>query len=68
MVTFHSLCHFSIEQEETRLSRVKKAASRLIGRPVPDLQAHFEVKAVKSLEAIQCDPTRSLCMELQAIT
>ena len=29
VVTFHSLCHFSIEQEETRLSKVKKAASRL---------------------------------------
>ena len=31
-----------------------QTASRLIGRPVPDLQAHFEAKAIKRLEAIHC--------------
>ena len=37
-------------------------------KPVPDLQAHFEAKAVKRLEAIHRDPTHPLCTELQAHT
>ena len=70
MVAFNSLCHFASlkEQDKTRLFRITKTASRLIGRPVADLQAHFEVKAIKRLEAIQCDPTRPLNKELQAHT
>ena len=66
----NSLCHFSSlnEQDKARLSKITKTASRLIGRPVPDLQAHLEEKAVKCLEAIHCDPTYPLCKELQAHT
>ena len=70
VVTFNSLCHFGglKEQDKARLSKITKTASRLIGRPVPDLQAHFEAKAVKRLEAIHRDPTHPLCTELQAHT
>ena len=59
LVTFNSLCHFGSpkEQDKVRLSEVTKTASRLIGGPVMDLQEHFEAKAVKCLEAIQCDST-----------
>ena len=69
-VTFNSLCHFGglKEQDKARLSKITKTASRLIGRPVPDLQALFEAKAVKRLEAIHRDPTHPLCTELQAHT
>ena len=50
VVTFNSLCHFGglKEQDKARLSKITKTASRLIGRPVPDLQALFEAKAVWS--------------------
>ena len=72
VVTFNSLCHFGglKEQDKARLSKITaaKTASRLIGRPVPDLQALFEAKAVKRLEAIHRDPTHPLCTELQAHT
>ena len=70
VVTFNSLCHFGglKEQDKARLSKITKTASRLIGRPIPDLQAHFEVKAVKRLEVIHRDPTHPLCTELQAHT
>ena len=70
VVTFNSLCHFGglKEQDKARLSKITKTASRLIGRPVPDLQAHVEEKAVKRLEAIHHDPTHPLCTELQAHT
>ena len=39
VVTFSSLCHFGglKEQDKARLSKITKTASRLIGRPVPDL-------------------------------
>lgn len=47
---------------------MSKIASRLISRPVPDLQTHFQVKAFKDVEAIKCDLTHPLCKELQAIT
>ena len=69
-VTFNSLCHFGSlkEQDKARLSKITKTATRLIGRPVPHLQAHFEAKAVKRLEAIHRDPTHPLCTELQAHT
>ena len=69
-VTFNSLCHFGslIEQDKARLFKVTKTASRLNDRPVMDLQAHFEAKAVKCLEGIQCDPTHPLNKELQAYT
>ena len=58
VATFNSLCHFGglKGQDKARLSKIIKTASRLIGRPVPDLQAHFEAKAVKRLEAIHRDP------------
>ena len=70
VVTFNSPCHFSSlkEQDKARLSKVintakvTSTASRLIGRPVPDLQTHFEAKAAKRLEAIQCDPLISHAM------
>ena len=54
VVTSNSLCHFGSlkEQDEARLSKITNTASRLIGRPVPDLQAHFEAKAIKRLEAM----------------
>ena len=70
VVTFNSLCHFGglKEQDKARLSKITKTASRLIVRPVPDLQAHFGAKAVKRLEAIHRDPTHPLCTELQAHT
>ena len=70
VVTFNSLCHFGglKEQDTARLSKITKTASRLTGRPVPDIQAHFEAKAVKRLEAIHRDPTHPLCTELQAHT
>ena len=70
VVTFNSLCHFGSlkEQDKARLSKITKTASRLTGRPVPDLQAHFEAKAVKRLDAIHRDPTHPLCTELQAHT
>ena len=70
VVTFNNLCHFGglKEQDKARLSKITKTASRLIGRPVPDLQAHFEAKAVKRLEAIHRDPTHPLWPELQAHT
>ena len=57
LVTFNSLCQFgSLEEHDmARLSKVTKTASRLIGRPAMDFQAHFEAKAVKGPEAIQCD-------------
>ena len=44
VVTFNSLCHFGglKEEDKARLSKITKTASRLIGRLVPDLQAHFE--------------------------
>ena len=59
VVTFNSLCQFgSLEEHDmARLSKVTKTASGLIGRPVKDLQEHFEAKSVKCLEAIQCDST-----------
>ena len=62
VVTFDSLCHFGSlkEQDKARLSKITNTASRLIGRPVPDLQAHFGAKAVKRLEAIHRDPTHPL--------
>ena len=53
-------------QDSPRSPRL--TATRLIGRPVPDLQAHFEEKAVKRLEAIHRDPMHPLCAELQAHT
>ena len=67
VVTFNSLCHFGSlkEQDKARLSKVTKTASRLIGRPVMDLQAHFKAKSVKHLEANQCHPTQLLCKKLQ---
>ena len=70
VVTFNSFCHFGSlkEQYKARLSKVTKNASRLIGTPVTDLQAHFEAKAAERLEAIQCDPTHPLCKELKAHT
>jgi hypothetical protein len=70
VVTFNSLCHFGslAEQDKARLSRVTKTASRLIGTPVPNLQALFEAKAVKRLEAIRRDPAHPLCEELLAHT
>ena len=46
----------------TNTAKVTSTASRLIGRPVPDLQTHFEAKAAKRLEAIQCDPLISHAM------
>ena len=62
MVTLNGFCHFGSlkEQDKARLPKATKTASRLIGRPVMNLQAHFEGKAVKCLEAIQCDPTHLL--------
>ena len=70
VVTFNSLCYFGglKEQDKARLSKITKTASRLIGRPVPDIQAHFEAKVLKRLEAILRDPTHPLCTELQAHT
>ena len=55
MVTLNGFCHFGSlkEQDKARLPKATKTASRLIGRPVMNLQAHFEGKAVKCLEAIQ---------------
>ena len=63
VVTFNSLCHFGSlkEQDKARLSKITKTATRLTRRPVPHLQAHFEAKAVKHLEAIYRDPTHPLC-------
>ena len=51
-LSFKSLCHFGSlkELDKARLSKITKTATRLIGRPVPDLQAHFKAKAVKHLE------------------
>ena len=70
VVTFNSLCHFGSlkEQDEARLSKVTKTAGRLIDRPVTDLQAHFKVKAIRRMGAIQRDPTHPLGKELQAQT
>ena len=62
VVTFNSLCYLGSlkEQDKARLSKITQTATRLIGRPVPDLQAHFEAKAVKRLEAIHRDPIHPL--------
>ena len=63
VLTFNGLgFHGSLtEQDKAQLSRITKAAGKLIGRQVSDLRALFEAKAVKRLEAILGDPTHPLC-------
>ena len=70
VVTFNSLCHFGSlrEQDKANCPRSPRLLPLRIGRPVPHLQAHFEAKAVKRLEAIHRDPTHPLCTELKAHT
>ena len=71
VVTFNSLCHFGSlkEQDKANCPRSPRLLPlRLIGRPVPHLQALFEAKAIKRLEAIHGDPTHPLCTELKAHT
>ena len=71
VVTFNSLCHFGSlrKQDKANCPRSPRLLPlRLIGRPVPHLQAHFEAKAVKRLEAIHRNPTHPLCTELKAHT
>ena len=73
VVTFNSPFHFSSlkEQDTARLSKatntakVTNTASRLIGRPVPDLQTHFEAKQPNVWRPSSATPcSHTLCEEL----
>ena len=68
VLTFNSLCFFGsiTERDRARLSKITKTASRLIGRPVNDLNDLFEGKAVRRLVAILNDPTHPLWSTLAA--
>ena len=68
VLTFNSLCFFGsiTERDRARLSKITKTASRLIGRPVNDLNDLFEGKVVRRLAAIQIDPTHPLWSSLVA--
>lgn len=66
-ITFNSLCFYNNmkEHDKARLSKITKAAGKLIGKPVTDLQTHYTSKAVKRLGAIRKDQDHPLSKELE---